>query len=35
MVENAINQGSTEIRREMSTIKKEIVKEVRAYADTV
>ena len=35
MVEKAVIQGMEEIRKEMVTMKKHIVKETRKYADTV
>ena len=35
MVEKAVIQGTEEIRKEMVTIKRDIVKEAREYADNV
>ena len=35
MVEEAINKGAVEIRKEMSLLKEEIVEEARVYADKV
>ena len=35
IVENAVIQGTEDIRKEMLTMKKDIVKEAREYADTV
>ena len=35
MVEKAVIQGTEEIRKEMVTMKKDIVKEAREYANTV
>ena len=34
-MEKVVNHGTTEIRKEMITMKEDIVKEVREYADTV
>ena len=35
MVEEAVNKGTTEIRKEMSALKGEIVEEAKIYADKV
>ena len=35
MIEKAIIQGTDDIRQEMVTLKKDIVKEARKYADNV
>ena len=35
IVENAVIQGMEDIRKEMLTMKKDIVKEAREYADTI